>query len=321
MARTWSAADLAVDDLAARKAAQGLTVSVVLPARNEAATIAGVVGACAELSGALVDELLVVDGGSDDGTADLAAAAGARVVQDRDLLPDHGPTQGKGDALWRSLSATTGDLVVWIDTDIRDPRPAFVSGLVGPLLLDPELQFVKAFYERPLQLGDVRQPSGGGRVTELLARPLLNLFWPELATLVQPLSGEYAGRRTLLESLPFFTGYGVELGLLVDILAAAGPTAIGQVDLENRIHRNQDIASLSRMAFGIAQVAARRLAADGRLAAGDLPEEYLQFVRSPGGVVPARARVPIVERPPLASLRDRPAGSGGQTGERSQATP
>lgn len=314
MARTWSAADLAVDDLAALKAAQGQTVSVVLPARNEAPTITGVVQACAALSGTLVDELLVVDGGSQDGTADLAAAAGARVVQDRDLLPEHGPTYGKGDALWRSLSATTGDIVVWIDTDIRDPRPAFVSGLVGPLLLDPDLEFVKAFYERPLQVGEVRHPSGGGRVTELLARPLLNLFWPDLAALVQPLSGEYAGRRRLLESLPFFTGYGVELGLLVDILAAAGPRAIGQVDLENRIHRNQDLASLSRMAFGIAQVAARRLAADGRLASADLPEEYLQFVRSPGGVTPSRSVVPIVERPPLATLPDYP-------GERSQATP
>ena len=312
-ARTWSARDFTVGDLAARKAEQDLTVSVVLPARNEAATIAGIVAACAELSGVLVDELLVVDGASDDGTPKLAEDAGARVLQDSDLLPAFGPAQGKGDALWRSLAATTGDLVVFVDTDIRDPRPAFVTGLLGPLLHDPAVQFVKAFYERPLELGDVRRPTGGGRVTELLARPLLNLFWPALATVVQPLSGEYAGRRTLLESLPFFTGYGVELGLLIDTLAAAGRGAIGQVDLEHRVHRNQDLPSLSRMAFGIAQVAARRLADEGRLSADALPEAYLQFTRSPAGVTSSTVRVPIQERPPMHSVQAAAA--------RSQATP
>jgi glucosyl-3-phosphoglycerate synthase len=302
--RTWSASEFAVEDLAAAKARQGLTVSVVLPARNEAETVGGVVAACAQLSGVLVDELLVVDGSSDDGTADQAAQAGATVVRDSDLLPEYGHALGKGDALWRSLSATTGDVVVWVDTDIRDARPEFVTGLLGPLLADPAVQFVKAFYERPLMVGEVRQPTGGGRVTELLARPLLNLFWPALASLVQPLSGEYAGRRALLETLPFFTGYGVELGLLVDVLAAAGPEAIGQVDLENRIHRNQDLPSLSRMAFGIVQVAMRRLRDDGRLAPGALPEDYLQFTRSPDGMVGQRVHVPVVERPPLASLKN-----------------
>lgn len=300
--RTWAAPALDLHDLAERKAAAGLTVSVVLPARDEGTTVAGVVAACCELEGTLVDEVVVLDGDSGDDTVARATAAGARVLPDRAVLPEYGRTLGKGDALWRSLAVTSGDLVAFVDTDIRNPHPRFVYGLLAPLLLEPEVQLVKAFYERPLAVGDVLHPTGGGRVTELLARPLLNLFWPALSGLVQPLSGEYAGRRSLLEALPFFTGYGVELGMLIDTLALAGPDAIAQVDLAERVHRNQSLESLSRMAFGIAQVAGRRLGDEGRLAgAGDLPEVYRQFTRTDGEVAMVDADVSVVERPPLRS--------------------
>lgn len=301
--RTWLAKDLSVPDLAACKAELGLSVSVVLPARNEQDTVAGVIDACMALAGTLVDEIVVIDGASVDATAERAANAGARVHTDRQILPEYGPGLGKGDSLWRALTVTSGDIVVFVDADIRNPDPRFVYGLLGPLLVDPGLQLVKAFYDRPVEIGKILHPTGGGRVTELLARPLLNLFWPELAGLVQPLSGEYAGRRELLEALPFFTGYGVELGMLIDTLALAGPAAIGQVDLEERVHRNQDLEALSRMAFGIAQVAMRRLAAEGRLTGGGaLPQTYVQFTRAPDGVARAEHEVEIVERPPLRTL-------------------
>lgn len=280
-----------------------MSVSVVLPARNEAETVEGVVRACAGLGGSLVDELVVMDGASTDGTADLAAAAGARVHSDAAVLPGYGNPSGKGDALWRSLSVTSGDIVVFVDTDIANPDPRFVWGVLAPLLLDPEIAFVKGFYDRPIDSPEGRQASGGGRVTELCARPLINLFWPELAGLVQPLSGEYAGRRDLLEAVPFFTGYGVELGLLVDILAERGADVIAQVDLMERVHRNQPIEALSQMAFGIMQVAARRLGADGRLRLAKEPaEQYVQFERGTEGFAPGFSDVEIQERPPMNSV-------------------
>ncbi|HWB73063.1 MAG TPA: glucosyl-3-phosphoglycerate synthase [Egibacteraceae bacterium] len=300
--RTFSADAFRVDELAERKRASGLSVSVVLPARNEGPTIAGVVEAVRAAGDRLVDEVVVVDGGSSDGTAGVAAAAGARVHQDATILPHLGPALGKGDALWRSLTVTSGELVVFIDSDIRNPHPRFVWGLLGPLLLDDDVQLVKAFYERPVQMDSVLYPSGGGRVTELTARPLLNAFWPQLAGLVQPLSGEYAARRTLLESIPFFTGYGVEFGLLVDTLASAGTAAIVQVDLSQRIHRNQTVDALSRMAFGIVQVALQRLAAEGRICLPELPDSYVQFERQHGKVTLHARPIRVHERPPIASL-------------------
>lgn len=300
--RTFHTDDFDLADLRRRKEEAGTTVSVVLPSFNEADTVAGVIQAVRELEGSLIDEVVLIDGGSGDDTAEIAAAAGARVHQDADVLPDLGPTLGKGDALWRSLTVTTGDIVVFVDTDIRNPDPRFVWGLLGPLLVEPEVQLVKAFYERPVQMGDVLHATGGGRVTELMARPLLNLFWPELAGLVQPLSGEYAGRRELLESIPFFTGYGVEIGMLVDTLAGAGIDAIAQVDVSERVHRNQAMDALSRMAYGIVQVAIARLADEGRLPRelAEASERYVQFVRDEHGRIQLAERdVPIIERPPL----------------------
>lgn len=303
--RTFATADLDPDALVARKRATGTTVSLVLPARNEASTIIGVVEVGTGLLGRLVDEVVVLDASSTDGTAQLAAAAGATVHDDGDILPEVGRPQGKGDALWRALRVTSGDVVAYVDTDIRNPDPRFVWGIIAPLLLDPAIDFVKAFYERPLDVGGTLRPSGGGRVTELMARPLLNLFWPELAGLVQPLSGEYAGRRDVLEHVPFFTGYGVEIGLLIDIVTARGADAIAQVDVGTRIHRNQDLPDLSRMAFAIASVALGRLAAHDRATfANAFTPRYVQFGRDAGGRATLEpSDVADVERPPMATLR------------------
>lgn len=303
--RTFRAGDYDLRDLADCKAALGTSVSVVLPTRNEAPTVGRVVETVCALADVLVDEVVVIDSASDDATVETAVAAGARVHQADQVLSHFGPCLGKGDALWRSLAVTGGDIVVFLDTDVTNPDPSFVPGLLGPLLSDPAVHVVKGFYERPLKLDRVQYDTGGGRVTELTARPLVNLFWPELAGLVQPLAGEYAGRRRLLEALPFFTGYGVELGLLVDTLRLAGADAIAQVDLARRVHRNQDLAALSRMSYGILQVAMQRLAEEGRVHetahAGDAAA-YLQFERKDGEIHPLTATVRPVERPPHATL-------------------
>lgn len=303
--RTFASADLDLDRLVAVKGDVGTTVSLVLPARNEASTITGVVASGMALLGRLVDEVVVLDGASTDGTAELAAAAGATVHQDADIMPGHGPALGKGDALWRSLRVTSGEVVAFVDTDIRNPDPRFVWGVVAPLLLDPGIDLVKAFYDRPIEAGATLQASGGGRVTELMARPLLNLFWPALAGLVQPLSGEYAGRRAVLEQVPFFTGYGVEIGLLIDVLALRGADAIAQVDVGRRVHRNQALHDLSRMAYAIATVALGRLAAEQRATfAAAFDPTYVQFGRDAEGRITLQpANVGDVERPPIATQR------------------
>jgi glucosyl-3-phosphoglycerate synthase len=302
--RTLSSDDLDLRDLIARKRAADVSISLVLPARNEAETIRSVVESGMALAGELVDEVVVLDGGSSDGTAELAVAAGATVHQDADILPQFGPVLGKGDALWRSLTVTSGDIVAFVDTDIRNPDPRFVWGIVAPLLLDDTIEFVKGFYVRPIEIDGVLHPSGGGRVTELTARPLLNLFWPQLAGLVQPLSGEYAGRRSLLENLPFFSGYAVEIGLLIDILDARGADAIAQVDVGRRVHRNQDLPSLSRMSFAIIHAVTQRLTASGRARFGETPATaYTQIARDERDRVALRSRAVInVERPPISTL-------------------
>src|ERR687893_296700 len=196
-------------------------VSVVLPALNEEATVGAIVAAIrrrlVERHG-LVDELIVMDSGSTDGTYDAAVEAGAKVVRCEEVLSDFEPLPGKGEVLWRSLAATTGDVLVFVDSDLRDFTTSFVTGLLGPLLTNPAIQLVKATYDRHLTHGETVVPAGGGRVTELVARPVLNMHWPQLAGFVQPLSGEYAARRTLLEQLPFVSGYGVEIGMLIDVL-------------------------------------------------------------------------------------------------------
>lgn len=291
-------------DLQRRKLAAGSRVSVVVPARDEEATVGHVAGTLVRSLATevgLVDEVLVVDADSTDDTAEVARAAGARVVRQSEVLPEAGTRPGKGEAMWKGLAAAEGDLVVFVDADILDIDARFVTGLLGPLLTDPTIALSKATYDRPLQVGEEVRPVGGGRVTELLARPLLASFWPELAWLAQPLSGEYAARRDLLRSLPLVCGYGVELGLLVDVLERCGPDAIVQVDLGRRVHDHQSLAALGRMATEILHVALDRLARQGRLVLTDpVAATLLQPLREAGGDLALEAHeVTTAERPPL----------------------
>jgi glycosyltransferase involved in cell wall biosynthesis/nucleotide-binding universal stress UspA family protein len=251
-----------VQRLVELKRRQGLTISLGLPTLNESATIGRILDTLrGELMDEvpLLDEVVVVDSASTDETVEIARQAGVKVVQHSEILPELGSFQGKGEALWKSLHVLQGDIVVWCDTDISNIHSQFVYGVVGPLLNDSRISYVKGFYRRPLKFGRDLETAGGGRVTELVARPLINLFYPELSGLLQPLSGEYAGRREVLERLPFFTGYGVETGHLIDLLENFGLNSIAQTDLGVRIHRNQDLLDLSKMAFAIMQVALKRL--------------------------------------------------------------
>nr|WSW67716.1 glucosyl-3-phosphoglycerate synthase [Streptomyces sp. NBC_00995] len=298
--RSWSAADRPLDRLLdARDDAHGRpTVSVVLPALNEARTVGDIVTAIRrELMEKvrLVDELVVIDSGSTDATAEVARRAGARVVHRDAILPRVPAVPGKGEVLWRSLLVTGGDIVCFIDADLRDFSAEFVSGIVGPLLTDPSVQFVKAMYDRPF--GDTN--GQGGRVTEMVARPLLNLHWPRLAGFVQPLGGEYAVRRSLLERLPFPVGYGVELGLLVDALHTVGLDALAQVDVGVRKHRHQDGQALGRMAAAIYRTAQLRLSR-GHLVRPSLT----QFERGEHGFVPRTYPVDTEERPPMCEIEE-----------------
>ena len=244
------------------KEKQGLSISLVLPTLEEEDTIGPIVRrAIREMMGRvpLIDEILVVDSASTDRTREIAADEGARVVQHPDVLPQYGSYRGKGEGLWKSLYETSGDIVIWADTDVRNWHHRMVYGTLGPLLHEPRLQYVKGYYQRPIVESGVLKEGGGGRVTELVARPLVNLFFPELSGLIQPLSGEYAGRRSLLEAIPFFTGYAVEIGHLIDAAERVGIEGMGQVDLERRVHRNQELEGLSRMSFVILQAVMKRL--------------------------------------------------------------
>lgn len=207
----------------------------------------------------LLDEMVLIDSNSTDRTREIAKGLGIPVHIHQEILPQYGARSGKGEALWKSLYCTTGDIVIWVDTDIVNIHPRFVYGLIAPLLLRPEIHFVKGFYRRPLKVGNRIQAGGGGRVTELTARPLLNLFYPELSGIIQPLSGEYGGRRKALERLPFFSGYGVEIGLLIDLFETFGLGAISQVDLLERVHHNQTLEALSKMSFAIIQAVIGKL--------------------------------------------------------------
>ncbi|MFI6420287.1 glucosyl-3-phosphoglycerate synthase [Streptomyces sp. NPDC050842] len=297
--RSWSVADRPMERILAAK--RNTKVSVVLPALNEEATVGDIVAVIRRelMSEAvpLVDELVVIDSGSTDRTAEVAAAAGARVVARDAILPRIPAVPGKGEVLWRSLMVTSGDVVCFVDADLRDFSADFVTGIVGPLLTDPDIDFVKATYDRPFGAGDT--PGQGGRVTELVARPLLNMHWPQLAGFVQPLGGEYAARRSLLERLPFPVGYGVELGLLVDALHTVGLDALAQVDVGVRKHRHQDERALGRMAAAIYRTAQLRLSR------GHLVRPRLtQFERGEEGFVPRTYAVDTEERPPMLDIRE-----------------
>ncbi|MEV6509762.1 glucosyl-3-phosphoglycerate synthase [Streptomyces sp. NBC_01261] len=296
--RSWSMTDRPLHKILAAKHRTGQSVSVVLPALNEEATVGDIVAIIRHdlmQQVPLVDEIVVVDSGSTDRTSEVAAAAGARVVHRDDILPRIPAVPGKGEVLWRSLLVTSGDIVAFIDADLKEFSSDFVTGIVGPLLTDPGVDLVKAMYDRPLG-GAAGQ---GGRVTELMARPLLNMHWPQLAGFVQPLGGEYAARRSLLEQLPFPVGYGVELGMLVDALHLVGLDALAQVDVGVRKHRHQDGQALGRMAAQIYRTAQLRLAR-GHL----IRPSLTQFERGPDGFEPRTYSVDTEERPPMADITE-----------------
>ncbi len=306
--------DWQLDQLVGAKQRLGVTISVVIPARNEQRTISGVVGSIAAALVArvpLVDELIVMDSDSTDATAEAATKAGAVVYRTAEVLPSAGSVPGKGEALWKSLLVSKGDLVVFVDADLTRWGPHFVSGLLGPLLTDDHVQLVKGFYSRVWAESDGSTSSEGGRVTELVARPLISLWWPELAGVVQPLAGEWAARRSLMESLSIPVGYGVELATLMDTVAAHGLDAVAQVDLGSRGHRHQANHDLALMSAELLLVAERRRAAApaslGQPAgpAGE-PALLRQFVRDERGEVhPVTRPVPVAERPPVALVRSR----------------
>jgi glucosyl-3-phosphoglycerate synthase len=298
--RTYRASSFLSHRVLEAKQDRGCTVSVVLPALDEEATVGAIVTAVRRAwTGRvpLVDELIVMDSGSTDQTASRAAAAGADVVHVDDVLPAYGHIPGKGEALWKSLHVTTGDLVVFLDSDVQEFDPRFVLGLLGPLLTDPDVGYVKGLYDRPLATTEGVMPTGGGRVTELTARPLLGALWPHLAGFVQPLGGEYAGRRSLLEQVPFVSHYGVELGLLIDLAELAGIDALAQVDLGTRRHSHQTDAALGRMAGQILHTAL------ARCPSLRVPDDRLvQFVRTGPDIEPVTWDVGVIARPPMCTV-------------------
>ena len=253
----------------------------------------------------LLDELVLIDSNSADATRQIAARLGVPVHIHQELLPQYGARRGKGEALWKSLYVTQSDILVWIDTDIVNIHPRFVYGVIGPMLVNPAVQFVKGFYRRPLARGKKLEPGGGGRVTELVARPLINLFFPELSGVIQPLSGEYGGRREALERLTFFSGYGVETGLLIDVFEKYGLSAIAQVDLLERIHHNQPLEALSKMSFAILQAVIRKLEKRFDFFVLEEVNKTMKLIRSvEGGYYLEVEEVVEQERPPMIQLAE-----------------
>jgi glucosyl-3-phosphoglycerate synthase len=303
--RTSSWPDWPPELLAARKSELGVTVSVVIPARNEERTVGEVVSRIAGLGAGtgLVDELVVMDSDSTDETFAVAAGAGATVHRAREVAPHLDAFAGKGEALWKSLLVTKGELLVFVDADLTEWGPHFVSGLLGPLLFDERVLLVKGFYERLYSGDDGSVTADGGRVTELVARPLLSLWWPELTGIVQPLAGEWAVRRRLMESLPVPVGYGIELAVLLDTAREHGLEAIAQVDLGSRGHKHQTSHDLAVMAAELMLVADRRRRPGPGQREATVPVRLHQFIRSDGQMRSQARTVPTHERPPVRSVR------------------
>lgn len=290
------------------KREQGVTVSLALPALNEEETVGDVICSVRDMlqsSYPLIDEIVLMDSNSTDRTREIAAHLGIPIYIHQQVLPAYGPRRGKGEALWKSLMVTHGDIVIWIDTDIVNIHPRFVYGVLGPFLVNPRLQFVKGFYQRPLKTGDVVQSGAGGRVTELTARPLLNLFFPELSGVIQPLSGEYGGRRVALEQCSFFSGYGVEIGLLIDIFEKFGLGAIAQVDLLERVHHNQSLEALSKMSFTIQQAVIRKIERRFNRAFLEEVNKSMKLIRCEQGNYYLEVEEVVErERPPMIEIQE-----------------
>nr|WP_115967001.1 glucosyl-3-phosphoglycerate synthase [Rhodococcus sp. (in: high G+C Gram-positive bacteria)] len=287
---SWSLAEL-------EAAKRGRTVSVVLPALNEEETVAAVVDTIHPLLGGLVDELIVLDSGSTDATAERATAAGARVISREEAIPGLEPVKGKGEVLWRSVAASTGDLIAFVDSDLINPDPAFVPKLLGPLLMGDGIHLVKGYYRRPLRTSGTEDANGGGRVTELVARPMLAAMRPELTGVIQPLGGEYAGTRELLSAVPFAPGYGVEIGLLLDTYDRLGLNAIGQVNLGVRKHRNRPLVELGAMSR---QIVGTML---NRCGMADSGAGLMQFRVDGDSFVPFSTEVSLADRPAINTLK------------------
>lgn len=305
-----------LEEMGRLKRRRGLTVSAILPGRNVADTIGGIIDEIHAVNGRtsgnpLVDQILVVDADSPDGTADVAADRGAEVFSENELMHEHGGAHGKGDAMWRSLSVARGDLVMFMDADTKNFEPQLVYGVLGPILTDPRVRYVKAAYRRPFKSEEALQVDGGGRVTELSTKPLFNLFYPELTGFVQPLAGEFVADARLFRSIPFLTGYAVETGIMIDVLEKVSLGAMAQVNLGTRQNRHQSLRGLSRMSYAVLRAVARRLREDGRLnQARDqrLPEQLFQFseyqhaVATPDGLQLQEYVEELVERPPIREV-------------------
>ncbi len=290
-----------------------LTTTLVLPTRNVADTIGPILDTVARLNerSGLIEQVVVVDADSADGTAEIARARGAEVYSENELLPEYGGAHGKGDAMWRSLSVARGDIVMFADADSTDFQEHFVYGTLGPLLTDPAIQFAKAAYRRPFTSGDRSVADGGGRVTELMAKPLLNLYYPELAGFVQPLAGEFAAYRELLCNIPFVTGYGVEIAMMIDVLIEAGLPAMAQVDLEYRQNRHQQLWDLTLMSSAVLRALGRRVEVPERDRLPHNPQDmlalpradmYLHAVATDNGLRLDEHLNEQLERPPLTHV-------------------
>lgn len=295
-----------LEKMVEEKERQGLSISLCIPTLNEEKTIGKeVVLFRSELMErhALLDELAVIDSGSEDRTLEVAENFGADVHPSADILPSEGSKKGKGENLWKAIYQLKGDIIVYVDADIKNIHPRFVYGLVGPLISRPEMGYVKAFYDRPLASSKGVRPSGGGRVTEILVRPLFSLFYPDLSAIVQPLSGEYAIRREILEKLQCPIGYGVETAHLMDICLEWGMKAIGQTDLAQRVHRNQSTRDLGKMAFGILQTFLNRAKSQGVIEGmKDFSETLLQFQVRDNAFEQVEYHITEEERPPMIEV-------------------
>lgn len=282
-------------------------ISLCFPTLNESQTIGRILQSVNKYiyGPGLVDEVVVVDSGSKDNTVEIVESFGFKVYQQSDILKKHGTFKGKGDALWKSLSVLKGDIIVWCDSDIMNFKPMFIYGLLGPLLNDGTISFVKAFYRRPLKIDGSYMKGEGGRVTEILIRPLLNLFYPDLSKVFQPLSGEYAGRRKVLENIPFFTGYGVEIGMLIEIYEKFGLDSIAQVNVKRRVHRNQPLPALSRMSFCIMQALIEKLEHYGKLRLEvDINKVYNQIEYLNKEYIITPLELEERERPPIVKVKE-----------------
>lgn len=292
--------------LIAEKERRGLTVSLCIPTLNEEKTIGKeIVIFRSELVNRypLLDEIAVIDSGSEDRTLSIASSFGAETYLSADILPEQGFKRGKGENLWKAVYQLKGDIIVYVDADIKNIHPRFATGLIAPLIYDSDIKYVKAFYDRPLAFSQGMRPSGGGRVTEILVRPLFSLFFPELTALIQPLSGEYAVRREVLEQIPFPVGYGVETSHLIDVYSKWGLWAFGQTDLDQRVHRNQDTRSLGRMSFGIMQTFLNRAQALGIVSGlPELNRTLRQFQAVENRFKQVEHAIKEDERPPMNTI-------------------